>query len=55
VSFPSDLTIAREIQRNVLLRKLPRCPGYSPDSPSRKSSSAGSDSCTFGEFSARQQ
>ncbi|MGK4002525.1 GAF domain-containing SpoIIE family protein phosphatase [Sorangium sp. So ce1036] len=38
-----DLTIAREIQQNVLLRRLPRCPGYSLSAFSKPADDTGGD------------
>ncbi|WP_437740802.1 SpoIIE family protein phosphatase [Sorangium sp. So ce1504] len=38
-----DLTIARDIQQNILLRRLPRCPGYSLSAFSKPADDTGGD------------
>ncbi len=38
-----DLTIARDIQQNILLRRLPRCPGYSLSVFSKPADDTGGD------------
>ncbi|AUX46284.1 protein phosphatase [Sorangium cellulosum] len=43
IKLEHDLTIAREIQQNVLLRRLPRCPGYSLSVFSKPADDTGGD------------
>lgn len=43
IKLEHDLTIARDIQQNILLRRLPRCPGYSLSAFSKPADDTGGD------------